>query len=200
MKIFRWQWWRGVFSAFWFPVLLGFVGAMLIVGGAGFVLQQKEADASARVGYLKQEVAKLDKEIDEVRNLKDVTAALLARKQVIEVLRKDRTVHVRLLDLLVRERPEGLYLNSITQQGGRINITGHAASYAGVSRFLGKLDQSPLLGRTFLAEVKAPRAGSGGPPDGLDFNLFVYLRGSASAAMTDNPLVVVGDAHPGDPK
>ena len=45
---------------------------------------------------LKGQIAKLDKEIAEIKKLKDEISALLARKQIIETLQADRaqTVHL----------------------------------------------------------------------------------------------------------
>ena len=60
--------------------------------------------------FLKSEIAKLDKEIDEIKKLKDEIAALLARKQIIETLQTDRAQTVDLLDQLVRQMPDGVYL------------------------------------------------------------------------------------------
>ena len=67
--------------------------------------------------FLKSEIAKLDKEIDEIKKLKDEIAALLARKQIIETLQADRAQTVHLLDQLVRQMPEGVYLKCAQAAG-----------------------------------------------------------------------------------
>ena len=76
--------------------------------------------------FLKSEMAKLDKEIAEIEELKGRIQALLARKQVIETLQSDRAQTVHLLDELVRQMPEGVYLRSISQRGLRVNVLGYA--------------------------------------------------------------------------
>src|SRR3989475_10920581 len=81
----------------------------------------------------KSEVAKLDKEIAEINKLKDEIQALLARKQVIETLQADRAQTVHLLDQLVRQVPDGVYLRSIVQRGPRVKLLGYSQSDPRVS-------------------------------------------------------------------
>src|SRR5450756_585276 len=45
----------------------------------------------AKNKFLKGEIAKVDKEIAEIARLKEQTAALLARKQIVETLQANRT-------------------------------------------------------------------------------------------------------------
>jgi type IV pilus assembly protein PilN len=64
----------------------------------------------ARNAYLESEIAVLEKQIDEIKKLKEQTAALLQRKKVVESLQANRAETVFLLDQLVRQRPDGVYL------------------------------------------------------------------------------------------
>src|SRR5256885_459293 len=98
------------------------VGIVIVVAMHGFYATKIEIQAD-RNKFLKSEVAKLDKEIAEINKLKDEIQALLARKQVIETLQADRAQTVHLLDQLVRQVPEGVYLRSIVQRGiGRAHV------------------------------------------------------------------------------
>ena len=47
--------------------------------------------------------------------------ALLARKQVVETLQTNRTEAVHLLDQLVRQLPDGVYLKSVKQIGAKVD-------------------------------------------------------------------------------
>ena len=81
--------------------------------------------------------------------------SLLARKQVIETLQADRAQTVHLLDELVRQMPDGVYLRSVTQRGLNINLLGYAQSNARVSTLMRNIESSPWLERPVLVEVKA---------------------------------------------
>ena len=144
---------------------LGFLAIMALVAAgavwlavhgviAGYVAAQEE-----RNEFLKRENAKLDKEIEEIRKLRDEIQALLARKQIIEALQTDRARAVELLDQLVRQTPEGVYLKSMKQDGLKVNVTGYAQSNARVSTLMRNLQSSPVVEVTpnspQLVEIKA---------------------------------------------
>ncbi|HEX7954415.1 MAG TPA: PilN domain-containing protein [Burkholderiales bacterium] len=105
--------------------------------------------------YLESEIVLLDKQIDEIRKLKEQTQALLARKRVVESLQTNRTETVRLLDQLVRQLPDGVYLKAVKQTGQRVNVIGYASSNARVSTLMRNFEASPWLERPALIEIKA---------------------------------------------
>lgn len=105
--------------------------------------------------FLKSEIAVLDKQIDEIKKLKEQTESLLQRKQVIESLQANRTETVHLFNELARQLPAGVYLKSIKQEGQKITLVGYAQSNARVSTLMHNLDDSPILERPVLIEIKA---------------------------------------------
>lgn len=117
---------------------------------AGYISQQERKNE-----FLKKEIAALDKEIDEIKRLKEQTSALLSRKSVIESLQGSRAETVRLFNELARQVPAGIYLKSIKQTGNRIGMVGYAQSNARVSNLMRNLEASPLLERPDLVEIKA---------------------------------------------
>jgi type IV pilus assembly protein PilN len=136
-------------------VVVGIALAALVHGViAGYVAVQND-----RNEFLKRENAKLDKEIAEIKKLKDEIAALLARKQIIETLQNDRSRAVNLLEALVRRTPDGVYIKSLKQTGLRVNVTGYAQSNARVSAFMRNLQGSEVLENSAtspqLVEIKA---------------------------------------------
>jgi type IV pilus assembly protein PilN len=130
------------------------VGALIVVAMHGFYAAKIETQ-SERNRFLKSEIAKLDKEIAEINKLKNEIQALLARKQVIETLQTDRAQTVHLLDELVRQMPEGVYLKSVKQSGLRVSVLGYAQSNARVSTLMRNIESSPWLTKPGLVEVKA---------------------------------------------
>ena len=116
----------------------------------GYISTQEEKNA-----FLKKEIAVLDKQIEEIKRLKDQTQALLARKQIIESLQQDRGEAVRLLSELAKQVPEGVYLRSLKQTGTKINIVGYAQSNARVSTLMRNIEASPWLEQPRLLEIKA---------------------------------------------
>ena len=86
-------------------------------------------------------------------------AALLARKQVIETLQADRVQSVYLLDELVRQMPEGVFLKTMKQRGPSVELLGYAQSNARVSTLMRNIESSPWLTNPKLVEVKATTVG-----------------------------------------
>jgi type IV pilus assembly protein PilN len=130
------------------------VGALIVAAMHGFYAAKIDTQVD-RNRFLKSEIAKLDKEIAEINKLKDEIQALLARKQVIETLQADRAQTVHLLDELVRQMPEGVYVKSVTQKGLNVNVLGYAQSNARVSNLMRNIEASPWLANPGLVEVKA---------------------------------------------
>jgi len=129
--------------------------ALLVAGAVWLFLDQQVTQQHANVAYMKGEIAKLDKEIEEIRKIREETASLLAKKQVVEGLQSNRSEPVQLLDQLLRQLPEGVYLKAIKQAGPKVNITGYAQSNARVSTLMRNLGASPYLENPELVEIKA---------------------------------------------
>jgi len=130
------------------------LGVAVVVLVHGFLAQRIETQ-NQRNKYLDVEIAKLDKEIDEIKKLKEQTASLLARKRVVESLQSNRTEAVRLLDQLVRQLPDGLFLKQVKQTGEVVNVQGFATSNARVSTLMRNFEASPWLEDPKLVEIKA---------------------------------------------
>ena len=140
-----------------FYILMGMVAGLaasivLLVHG---YYATRISTQTERNRFLKDENTKLDKEIEEIKKLKEEIQALLSRKQVIETLQADRAQTVYLLEQLVRQTPDGVYLKSIKQTGLKVNLTGYAQSNARVSTLMRNLEASPYLGNPDLVEIKA---------------------------------------------
>jgi type IV pilus assembly protein PilN len=119
------------------------------------VMEARLAAQEERNQYLETEIKKLDEQIAEIKKLKEQTQALLARKAVVETLQSNRAEVVHLLDQLVRQLPEGIYLKAIKQTGNKVELQGYAQSNARVSTLMRNLDASPWLEAPELVEIKA---------------------------------------------
>ncbi|MGH8732394.1 MAG: PilN domain-containing protein, partial [Burkholderiales bacterium] len=112
-------------------------GTAMIGVALGFLMYQyydrQITVQNDRNTFLAAEIKKLDKDIADINELRNQIQALLARKQIIETLQTDRAQTVNLLEQLVRQMPEGVYLRSMKQTGLRIHIVGYAQSNARVS-------------------------------------------------------------------
>ena len=135
--------------------LIAILGCLFILLGysvlEGYISSQEEKNQ-----FLKREVTALDKQIDQIKGLREQTQSLLARQRIIESLQRDRSMAVHLLSELVKRLPEGIYIRSLKQNDGlKVTINGYAQSSARVSALMRKIEESPWLERPQLVEVKA---------------------------------------------
>jgi type IV pilus assembly protein PilN len=128
-----------------------------IVCGVVFTWYQGQiADQQSRNGYLQREIARLDEEIKDIAGLQREIASLRARQGAVEDLQADRNLPVHLLDELVAQLPDGIYLRTMKQEGQSVLLTGVAQSQERVSELLRNLaNKSPWLTRPELVEIVA---------------------------------------------
>jgi type IV pilus assembly protein PilN len=135
-------------------ISLAILGLAVVALVHGILAAQIESQES-RNRVLKAEIAKLDEQIKEIDKLREQTQALLARKQIVETLQSNRTEAVHMLDQLVRQLPDGLYLRSVKQNGSKVTLVGYAQSNARVSTLMRNIESSPWLGSPELVEIKS---------------------------------------------
>lgn len=126
-----------------------------VVGLGHVVLTARIENQQSRNTLLKSEIAKLDEQIKEIDRLREQTQALLSRKQVVETLQANRTEAVHLLDQLVRQLPDGIYLKAVRQNDAKVTLVGYAQSNARVSTLMRNIEGSPWLTAPDLVEIKS---------------------------------------------
>src|SRR5688572_21705400 len=130
-----------------------------------------------RNAFLTGEIKKLDKDIADITELRNQIQALLARKQIIETLQAERAQTVHLLEQMVRQMPEGVYLRTMRQTGPKVHIVGYAQSNARVSTLMRNIEASPWLEQPVLVEVKATNVDK---KRVSEFNLYLNLKRAAA--------------------
>ena len=161
-----------------FAVLAGVsaVIALVVAGVVWLYLNTQVEQQKQNVAFMKTEIAKLDKQIEEIGKIREETAALLAKKRVVEGLQANRSEPVQLLDQLLRQLPEGVYLKQITQKGTKVNIVGYAQSNARVSTLMRNLGASPYLENPELVEIKAVPAPDKSGSRVNEFNMNIFIK------------------------
>jgi type IV pilus assembly protein PilN len=135
------------------------LGIVMAVGG---IIATQISNQNQRNEFIRTENGKLDAQIKEISTLKEEIDALKARQQAVEDLQSDRNQPVYLMDELVKQTPEGVYLRSFKQDGQRVALTGYAHSNERVSELLRNLgNNSRWLERPDLVEIRAANVGQG---------------------------------------
>ncbi|MFN7727479.1 MAG: PilN domain-containing protein [Rubrivivax sp.] len=176
--------------AFFVGLGLSAMAGVLVVGSWYTILQQMTAAQQSRNEFLQGEIRRLEAQIKDIATLRNEIDALKARQKAVEDLQTDRNTPVYLLNELVKQTPEGVYLTSIRQTGQSVAVTGVAQTNERVSEFLrNTLYNSPWLERAELGEIRASNAGVGPNQRRLfEFSMRVSIkRPQAPAAAAPAP-------------
>lgn len=143
---------EGFFAGMGLFALLG--GA---VSGAIFLWYSNQiSEQQGKNVLLETEIKRLEVQIKDIATLQQEIASLRARQEAVEGLQADRNLPVHLLNELVRQLPDGVYVTSVKQENQAILIQGVAQSNERVSELLRNLGSaSPWLTRPELIEIIA---------------------------------------------
>ncbi len=120
--------------------LLGGLLAVLI-----FVWYQVQiTDQKARNTVLRTENARLDVQIKDVATLQKEISGLRSRQEAVEDLQTERNLPVHLLNEIVKQVPDGVFVKSLKQEASLVAITGVAQSNERVAEFLRNLSSENL--------------------------------------------------------
>lgn len=128
-----------------------------LICGAVYVWYQAQISGQqSKNTFLQSEIKKLDLQIKDVATLQAEIAALRARQQAVEDLQADRNMPVHLLNELVKQLPDGVYVNLIKQEGANLTMQGVAQSNERVSELLRNIaNNSSWLAKPELIEIVA---------------------------------------------
>ena len=166
-------------TAYYTGLALAAVAGLVAVGVWFAVLESMKSSQEERNAFLGSEIKKLEAQIKDIANLRAEIDALKARQKAVEDLQADRNVPVHLLNELVKQTPEGVYLTSIKQAGQVVTVVGVAQTNERVSEFLrNTLYSSPWLEKPELSEIKVAGAAQGRPSSSrlFDFSMRVSVK------------------------
>lgn len=131
------------------------IGGLICGGVYSWYLAQIETQRGKN-NFLKSEITRLEAQIKDIATLQAEIAALRARQNAVEDLQGNRNMPVYLLSELVKQLPDGVYINSMRQTNQSVLIVGVAQSNERVSELLRNLaNNSPWLTRPELIEITA---------------------------------------------
>jgi len=131
----------------------------VIVYGSKLTVDGWISNQMTRNTILKNEIAELDKQIEEIKGLENQRERLVARMKVIGELQRSRPEVVHLFDEIVKALPEGVHLTEVKQTGNRIEFQGVAQSSTRVSTLMRNIDASEFLSDPSLDGITTVASG-----------------------------------------
>lgn len=108
--------------------------------------------------YLADQIAVLDRRIEEIKDLERKRDMLVSRMDVIQQLQFSRPEIVHLFDALARTLPEGVHLTKFVQTGDNLEVNGIAQSNARVSAYMRNIEASPWMEDPKLQIIESKNA------------------------------------------
>ncbi len=142
-------------SVMWVMCAVAVVGGYLWMKDS--ILYQKQ-----RNQFLQQETAKVEKEIEEINNVREQKENLIARMNIIQQLQLDRTQVVHIFDDVVQKLPKGVYFTKMTKQDRQMTLEGLAQSNSRVSTLMRNLESSEWFSRANLDVINVTEDEKGG--------------------------------------
>ncbi len=143
-------------EAFQATMVLSALVGLLIIGAVYWWYQMMIEAQQAKNSMLRAEITVLESQIKEIAGLEDEITALRARQKAVEDLQSDRNLPVHMLNELVAQLPDGVYITSIKQEGLAVTMLGTAQSNERVSEMLRNLSEgTPWISKPELAEIVA---------------------------------------------
>jgi type IV pilus assembly protein PilN len=142
-----------------FAAVTGIIGIFaLVIVGAGYLhVGHIESYHKLRNKYLETQIEILNTKLQEIKNLEETKANLLARMNVIQALQRSRPEIVHLFEEIVTTIPEGVWLQDIKQTDKTLRIEGKAESNARVSAYMRNLEASAWLKNPTLEVIEADK-------------------------------------------
>ena len=163
------------------------LAGLAIAGLIYWWFQMQITDQQDKNNFLRGEIQVLEKQIKEIATIEEEIAALQARQKAVEDLQSDRNLPVHLLNELVKQLPDGVYVTSLKQADQVVTMQGMAQSNERVSEMLRNLtNNTPWFSKPELVEIIAANV-SLSPKDQrrvASFNLRFQLVRSAGTQKT----------------
>ncbi len=135
------------------------VGLAALIGFGGFKFAEDKVNfQDKRNARLNTEIAQLQEELEEIRELEQTKDNLLARMEIIQQLQGQRPQIVHTFHEVASRIPDGVYLTSLKQVGQKqLEVAGRAESNARVSALMRRMDRSDFFKSPRLEVIQADK-------------------------------------------
>ena len=185
-------------QAFFAGLALAAVVGVAIVAVWYTIVSTLISNQEQRNSFLTNEIKRLDAQIADVASLKADIEKLKARQKAVEDLQADRNMPVYLLNELVHQTPEGVFLTAVRQTGQQVAVTGVAQTNERISEFLrNAANNSTWLEKPLLGSIKATTVTVAGTKDQrrmFEFAMGMTLKRPAAPDAAASAALAAGGA------
>ena len=144
-----------------------YIGSLVFVSVAVFVvfwvvgqiIDQQVRNQNSRNNYLNQQIAVLDRQIEQIREISKAKNAIGLRMALIEQLQVSKNLTPILFDELAKLVPAGVSFEAMSRTGNNLRITGMSDSNNRLSSFMRALEDSEVFIDPVLSSIVADISG-----------------------------------------
>ncbi len=141
-------------------VLMTFI-TLVVTGYMFYLLNTEIKQLTLRKQENEKRLAELRERIKELENYEALIRQFEERQKVLEQLRRNQTIPVKVLDTISKLLPDNVWLDELVIQGGGINLKGSAFTNTEVVRYVNKLKENALFVNVYLKETKSKEIKTG---------------------------------------
>jgi len=126
------------------------------IGIWGYMAQNSDLGAHQQeLAGIEEEIKRLDQVIKEVQKFETKKTQLDKKVGAIEDIKTKQRRPAHMLDEISRSLPDQMWLISIKDSGGGLQISGKSFDNVGIAAFMENLERSSLFGSVELVESKS---------------------------------------------
>jgi len=176
------------------------VAVALLVMLIPYLMQGRTLGALDReIAQLNTDIAKLNAQAAEVRDLEKKRVELKAKLRVIDDLKQKRVGPAHILEDLSGAAPDKLWLVDSSESGGQATITGMALDNQTIAEFMRRLQGSKYFYEVDLVETSQSEAGGPGNT-GIGFKKFTIRSRVDYLGTGGKAQIAAGENAPPAPK
>lgn len=139
---------------FFLSLGISLTSALVIIIFTYLYLENGISSQRQRNQILSNEIARYDRQIQEIKRLKKVRQALIARMNIIQQLQENRPTLVHFFDELIKILPGGVHFTKVVRSGDEVVMIGQSGSNSEVSQLMRNIENNYWLHYPVLEEIK----------------------------------------------
>ncbi len=125
----------------------------IVLGVFYFSIANSIAELKASISNEEKNIAQLDKEIGELKNVESEKKAILEKLNIVKQLEVDKRRHLKIISDITAAMPEKVWIESLKDSGQTVTLIGFAGADDIVADFMRQLEKTLVSWKVELEVV-----------------------------------------------
>ena len=128
---------------------------IIVMANLAFFFNSRLSKKKALFKTNENKIVELKQKIKEVENFEQLNKTIEQRNGIIEQLRKNQNMPVRLLDEANNLLPSGIWLDKMAVSGENVSMEGYAFANSDIVTYIDNIKNSQIFTEVYLQESKS---------------------------------------------